>query len=150
ITRPGEKHRDTIRVLITATTIATENYRLLKLLQNTAAFLLYSFQRLRIFILTKLVDDQPTLAIEQLTEVAQIDILIVHVRLALPMHVQNRALRLPIDATLRIFEALNQRFSEVVERISEIIEATQIPRSHINRHAADRIRVLAVNELLHE
>src|SRR5215813_102443 len=102
------------------------------------------------FVAAEFLRDVAAFSIEQFTEISQIDILVVHVRLAFPMHLENYSGHLPVNSTLLARKAAKENLRQFVESHRQRLKSAQIPGGHIDGNASDRIRVLAMDELLYE
>src|SRR5262249_25610942 len=93
---------------------------------------LHVLQQHSVFAATKLLYHSTTFLIEQFAKVAKIDILIVHVRLTLPMYIQDYSFHLPVDSAIRVFKTFKQRLRKPVEGTGKTFDLTQIPGRHVD------------------
>src|SRR5262245_30606991 len=112
--RPRKEHRYAVRVLVSSTAKATHDHGLLQLFQNFSTRFLHVFHNI-CRVAAEFVRDSATLLVQQLTEVPEINILVVHVRLTLPMHLQDHSLHLPVDSSGLVFKASKENLRELVE-----------------------------------
>ncbi len=81
---------------------------------------------------------------QQFAKIAEIHILIVHVGLAFPVYLQQSAFHVPINRAFRIVKTLGKDFRKFVEFVVQAAKFSHVPRSHIDRNAADCKRILAL------